>query len=140
MADNISGARRRNVMRSIKSRDSSLELAVRSYLHRRGLRFRLYSSLPGRPDIVFKSANLVVFIDSCFWHGCPQHCRMPHSNTSYWTAKIARNKRRDEIVNSSYSSTRWKVLRFWEHEIIADLERCGRIIQDAYAANRSNAD
>lgn len=128
MADNLSRSRRSQVMRSIKSTDSSLERAVRARLHKHGLRFRKHSRLPGKPDVVFPTARLVVFIDSCFWHGCQEHVRMPRSNTEYWTTKIARNKRRDEYVNNEYASTHWKVMRFWEHEITEDIDICVRRI------------
>lgn len=129
MADTISSERRSAVMRSVKSKNSSLERAVRSSLHRRGLRFRLNYPVLGKPDIVFVRPKIVVFIDSCFWHGCPKHIRMPSSNKEYWTNKIARNIKRDAEVNSAYKQMDWKILRFWEHEIKENLDRCVNIIE-----------
>src|SRR5215217_8051536 len=91
---------RSQLMRTIKSKNSAIELAIRSRLHRCGLRFRIHHALlPGKPDIVFVKARLAVFVDSCFWHGCPDHIRMPKSNTAYWADKIKRNRRRDLNVN-----------------------------------------
>jgi DNA mismatch endonuclease, patch repair protein len=88
MPDQFTPNERSEIMRRVKSKDTSLEKKVRSVLHKRGLRYRLYYDLPGKPDIVFVRARVVIFIDSCFWHGCPQHCRMPNSNQEYWEKKI----------------------------------------------------
>lgn len=104
-------------MRRVKSRNTSLEMKVRSALHRRGLRYRLNYPLPGKPDLVFVRAKVVVFVDSCFWHGCSQHARMPSSNVAYWEAKIERNMRRDQEVNACYAGGEWHVARIWEHEL-----------------------
>ena len=81
-------------------------------------------SLPGHPDIVFTSARVAVFIDSCFWHGCPTHLRMPKSNLEYWQAKIARNKQRYKAATKELKTNGWQVLRFWEHSIRNNLETC----------------
>jgi DNA mismatch endonuclease (patch repair protein) len=65
---------------------------------------------------VFKQARLAVFVDGCFWHGCPEHCRRPGSNSEYWTAKIDRNVERDRAVDEALHADGWTVMRFWEHE------------------------
>lgn len=124
MPDKISPEARSAVMRRVKGRDTSLERKVRSALHRRGLRFRLRYPLPGKPDIVFVRARVVIFIDSCFWHGCPQHLRMPKSNQDYWQRKIQRNIERDDQINTSYRYSDWESLRFWEHELKEDFDAC----------------
>jgi len=93
--DTFTPQERTTIMRSIESNNTRLEVAVRSAIWRRGLRFRKKTSLPGKPDIVFKRAKTVVFLDSCFWHGCAEHCRMPKSNQGYWNNKIQRNRNRD---------------------------------------------
>ncbi|HID31307.1 MAG TPA: very short patch repair endonuclease [Desulfobacterales bacterium] len=111
-------------MRKVKSRDTSLEKRFRSALFKRGLRFRKRSALPGNPDVVFPKERIVVFIDSCFWHGCPQHLRMPKSNRDYWEKKIAKNRRRDEEVNAYYISSEWTALRLWEHDLKENFEKC----------------
>lgn len=129
MPDTFSPEERSEIMRRVKSRDTSLERRVRSALHRRGLRFRLYCSLPGNPDIVFVRAHVVVFIDSCFWHGCPRHLRMPKSNKRYWNRKIARNAERDARTSATYKQSDWKLLRFWEHELKDNFDRCVKKIE-----------
>lgn len=129
MPDTFSPAFRSEIMRRVKGKDTAFERKVRSALHRRGLRFRLYSSLPGKPDIVFTRARVVVFLDSCFWHGCPKHLRTPSSHVEYWTRKIERNRARDAKTNAAYIETGWKVVRLWEHELKGDFERCLRTIE-----------
>ncbi len=123
MTDTFSRKKRSEIMRAVKGKDTSLETAVRSALWRRGLRYRKnVPSLPGKPDIVFLGPKVVVFIDSCFWHGCPDHCRMPQSNREYWERKIGRNKQRDTEINQQYEQLEWTVLRVWEHELKEDFD------------------
>lgn len=108
-------------MRGNRSRDTRPEVRVRSLLHRSGLRFRKdalvrVEGLRIRTDIVFPSRRIAVFIDGCFWHGCPTHGRVPDSNHDYWEAKLARNISRDERNAAALVRSGWKVLRHWEHE------------------------
>lgn len=108
------------IMRGNPSHDTKPEKAIRSQLHRRGLRFRKnYSTRAGdlrvRIDIVFTKRKLAVFIDGCFWHQCPQHGTVPRSNVDYWAPKLARNVARDAEVSAALESDGWTVLRFWEH-------------------------
>lgn len=108
-------------MRANPRRDTKPEIALRSLLHRRGLRFRkdLPIRLPERtvrPDIVFTRQHLAVFVDGCFWHCCPIHGTRPKANTGYWRPKLERNVERDRIVNEQLRSAGWAVLRAWEHE------------------------
>ena len=118
MADKVSPEVRTRTMRAVKSNDSKMEIKFRSALWRCGLRFyKNVKSLPGKPDIVFPKKKVVIFLDSCFWHGCPQHLRMPKSNLDYWQPKIERNKKRDGEINSYYSENNWRILRIWEHEL-----------------------
>ena len=104
------------------------EMALRSELHRRGLRFR--KDLPlrvrdrvVRPDIVFTRARLAVFVDGCFWHACPEHGTQPKANTDYWRPKLERNVARDLSVNQALADAGWRVLRAWEHEPVSDVAR-----------------
>jgi DNA mismatch endonuclease (patch repair protein) len=121
--DNVSKEVRRKTMRAIKSHHSKMEDKVITALWRKGLRFRRnVGNLEGKPDIAIKKYKLVIFIDSCFWHGCELHCRMPQSNTGYWQTKIQRNKNRDREVNEHYVSKNWKVLRIWEHDLKEDFD------------------
>jgi DNA mismatch endonuclease (patch repair protein) len=123
-------------MRAVKGKNSSLEMKFRRALWAAGVRgWRLHkSSLPGKPDLIFSSSRVVVFIDSCFWHGCPSHLRMPKSNLDYWEAKIARNRARDRSATKELKSLGWSVLRFWEHDIQNDLKGSVSKLQQAIVA------
>jgi DNA mismatch endonuclease (patch repair protein) len=95
-----------------------MEVKFRSALWRRGLRFyKNVKTMPGKPDIVFPRKKIVVFLDSCFWHGCPLHLRLPRSNIEYWQTKIDGNRSRDNKINKIYQGMNWKVIRFWEHQL-----------------------
>lgn len=71
----------------------------------------------GKPDFVFRKQRLAVFVDGCFWHGCPKHGRKPDTNRAYWLPKLRRNKKRDKAVKRILSKAGWTVLRLWEHEL-----------------------
>lgn len=103
------------------TRDTAPELAVRRLLHARGMRYRVDSPpLPGlrrRADITFGPAKIAVFIDGCFWHGCPEHgSRVTTANTAYWRDKIARNTLRDRETDAALDTAGWLSIRIWEHE------------------------
>ncbi len=84
----------------------------------RGLRFRRnVENLHGKPDFAVKKRRVAVFVDSCFWHGCPEHCKMPVSNREFWEEKIVRNGRRDAEVTKWYEDIGWRIVRVWEHEL-----------------------
>lgn len=94
-------------------------------MHSRGVRYRLGQVVitperKVRPDLVFKLARLAVFVDGCFWHGCREHCRRPGSNSDYWRAKIDRNGKRDRVVDAALEAAGWTVMRFWEHQDVAE--------------------
>ncbi len=118
-----SAARRRN-MQAIRSRDTKPERLVRSLLHAEGLRYRVAAKpLPGlrrTADIVFRPAKLAVFIDGCYWHGCPEHYVSPKTNPGYWSDKVARNMARDRDTDEQLKVAGWTVLRFWEHDPAED--------------------
>jgi DNA mismatch endonuclease (patch repair protein) len=100
-------------------RDTPCELALRSAVHRMGLRFRVDWPLPGtrrRADLAFVSAKVIVFVDGCFWHGCPKHATWPRANADWWRAKIETNMRRDRDTDTLLKAGGWIVLRFWEHD------------------------
>lgn len=92
------------------------ELKLRSALHALGMRFRLESQLPGRPDIVLPCARLAIFVDGCFWHACPQHGVTPKNNRDWWSAKLGRNVERDREKDASLRDLGWDVVHVWEHE------------------------
>jgi DNA mismatch endonuclease, patch repair protein len=110
----------RSVMQGNRKRDTRPELAVRKAVHRLGLRYRVASRpLPSErftADLVFSSARVAVFVDGCFWHGCPEHFSSPRTNASYWGPKIARNQARDAAAMAALRAAGWVGLRVWEHE------------------------
>lgn len=116
--------------------DTKPELALRSALHRRGLRFRKDHRLEAggvkvRVDIAFTRRRVVVFVDGCFWHGCPQHQNVPKRNAAYWGPKLAANQARDDRVNGALRTDGWTVIRVWEHE---DPEQAADRIEDTVKA------
>jgi DNA mismatch endonuclease (patch repair protein) len=94
-------------------------LALRKILHSRGLRYRVdHAPIPGvrrRADVVFTRLRIAVFVDGCFWHGCPEHATVPKSNADYWVPKLQRNIERDRETDAVLMSHGWSVLRIWEH-------------------------
>ncbi len=107
------------------SRDTAPEIAVRQLLHASGLRYRVNVPVPGMPrrttDIVFPSVKVAIFLDGCFWHGCPQHATQPKSNAEWWRTKLAKNMARDAETTQHLQGRGWTVLRFWEHEAPDDV-------------------
>jgi DNA mismatch endonuclease, patch repair protein len=110
----------RKSMIANKGRDTSIELAVRRELFARGYRYRVnhrpLPSLRRTADIAFTRRRVAIFIDGCFWHGCPEHYTAPKANSDYWSSKIVANMRRDQETNERLTAEGWKVLRFWEHQ------------------------
>ena len=102
------------------SRDTAPEMAIRRRLHAAGLRYRVdFSPVPGlrrRADIVFTRRKVAVFVDGCFWHGCPEHASTPTANQEWWEEKLARNVERDADTNQALGDAGWTVVRIWEHE------------------------
>lgn len=108
---------RSEIMRRVKNKDSEAELSLRSALHAEGLRFRLHRRVEGvTVDIVFPGPRVAVFVDGCFWHGCPKHATFPKTNRDYWLPKLAENKERDERQTKHLQESGWKVIRIWEHD------------------------
>lgn len=111
-------------MRAIRRRDTRPERQLSSALHALGYRFRRdFSIVIGkarvRPDIVFTRKRVAIFIDGCFWHGCPEHGHRPAVHQDYWNPKLERNRERDVRNNQLLEQDGWTVLRFWEHEPLA---------------------
>lgn len=124
-------------MSRIRGRDTGPERRLRRAVWRSGIRYRLRSTLPGRPDLVFRGARVAVFVDGCFWHGCPLHSTIPKTNRSFWLKKIQGNIERDRRVTSQLRAAGWTVLRFWEHEVNESLEECLTIIESAVRKAKS---
>lgn len=117
MADSITREQRRKNMQAIRSQ-SKLENKVSKELWKKGYRFRKNDkTLFGKPDISIKKYNVVIFIDSCFWHACEIHGNRPKTNQNFWDEKLERNKKRDLEVNQYYIDRNWNIKRVWEHEI-----------------------
>lgn len=109
-----------NRMKAAKPKDTAPEKALRSELHKRGLRYQIdirpIENLNRRADIVFRSAKVAVFVDGCFWHGCPIHGTQAKANAEFWKHKIKRNHERDAETDQLLKKAGWKVVRVWEHE------------------------
>ena len=120
MTDVFTPEKRSAVMRRVKGRDTSPERTVRRRLTAMGLRYRLHRrDLPGAPDIVLGPRRLAIFVHGCFWHGhdCARGARVPKQNRDYWTAKVARNRVRDERTQGELKAAGWTPLVIWECEL-----------------------
>ena len=118
--DTVSTKTRSNIMRAVRSRDNkSTERKLRASMVGTGTRGWVMheKSLPGRPDFVFMDKRVAVFVDGCFWHGCPSCYRRPSSSQEYWDNKLSKNSNRDKRNTASLEEMGWSVLRIWEHEL-----------------------
>lgn len=123
MADRMTKEQRSRTMGKILAQSEFENLFSKSLWHR-GLRFRKNArKLCGTPDISIQKYKIAIFVDSCFWHGCPIHNKCPKSNQEFWDTKISRNKERDAEVDAHYINQGWHVLRIWEHDIRKDLDK-----------------
>jgi DNA mismatch endonuclease, patch repair protein len=133
------GVRRR--MQAVRSRDTAAELALRRLLHARGLRYRVdappLAGLRRRADLVFAGPRVAVFVDGCFWHGCPEHGRRRTGvNEWYWPGKIAGNVARDRDTDRRLADAGWRVVRVWEHD---DVDRAADRVEAAVRAGRGDS-
>ncbi len=107
-------------MRRVRQKNTSAELALRRELFARGLRYRVHIPVVDKPrriaDVAIKTLRVAVFVDGCFWHGCPLHATWPKANAEFWRAKILANRERDQDTDRRLSASGWKVLRVWSHE------------------------
>lgn len=123
---------RSRIMRAVKGKDTSPELAVRRLLHREGYRYRLHRrDLPGNPDLVFPGRRKVIFVHGCFWHGhdCKRGDRSPKANADYWRDKIGRNRRRDARHHDELARQGWRVCVVWECELRHTAAALDRLIR-----------
>ncbi|WP_341582784.1 very short patch repair endonuclease [Marinobacter metalliresistant] len=117
-------------MSQIKGRNTKPEIILRRALWHCGYRYRLKSKLPGNPDLLFTTYKVVVFVDGCFWHKCPDHFTAPKTRARFWQNKIDANVKRDQKNNQILRSQGWRVIRIWEHELKSSLEESvGRVVQ-----------
>jgi len=118
MTDCFTKEKRSDNMSKIRNKDTKIEILFRKALWRQGYRYLKNSTRYfGKPDLVLPKYKTVIFLDSCFWHGCKKHGNQPKSNQKYWINKLARNKKRDKQVNRFYKKEGWRVIRIWEHEV-----------------------
>lgn len=107
-------------MQGVRQKNTSAEWALRRELHARGVRYRVQVPVLTKPrrvaDVAFSALRVAVFVDGCFWHGCPQHATWPKQNAAFWRAKIEANIARDDDTNERLRAEGWKVIRVWAHE------------------------
>jgi DNA mismatch endonuclease (patch repair protein) len=110
-------------MARVKGSNTSPERILRAALWRSGLRYRLRARAPvARPDVVFPGSKVAVFVDGCFWHGCPYHYSRPRTREEFWSNKLISNVERDRKQTLQLEAMGWRVVRVWEHEIFGDIE------------------
>jgi len=130
------GLTRSEQMARIRGSDTSPEIALRKALWARGLRYQLrVRAVTSRPDIAFVRGRVAVFVDGCFWHGCPIHYARPRSRESFWSAKLVANIDRDSRQSIVLEAAGWKVVRLWEHELVLNL--AGAVEQVELALTRN---
>lgn len=118
MGDKFSEEVRSRIMSKIRSKWTKPEKKLHNLLKGNKIRHTMHPDLLGNPDVLLKDSNTVIFIDGCFWHGCPTHGHIPHSNRDYWYKKIKRNIERDKKNTISLEEMGYLVLRFWECEVM----------------------
>ncbi len=130
MADIFSKNKRSEMMSKVRSKDSKIEIEFRKKLWKVGLHYRKNSfKYFGKPDLVLLKYKTVIFIDSCFWHGCKRHGTTPQIRKKFWKQKLTRNVERDREVTRYYRKRDWKVFRVWEHQLKNDQKVIDRIIR-----------
>ena len=119
MADWLTPEQRSRNMASIRSRGnaSTEQKFARLLRTSRITGWRRHLALPGKPDFVFRQRRIAVFLDGCFWHGCPRCYQRPQSSQRYWDTKLARNRKRDRQIRTQLRRAGWRVIRIWEHEV-----------------------
>lgn len=138
MADNLTPEQRSRTMSRIRSKDTKAEVTIRKLVHARGMRFRKhFKDLPGKPDIVFTRARVVVFVDGDFWHGW-KFDEWKEKLAPYWRSKIEGNMARDAQRTAQIIAQGWQVLRIWEHEVEHDAKACVDRIEEAVARKRGS--
>jgi DNA mismatch endonuclease (patch repair protein) len=129
MADMFSPKQRSEIMSKVKGRENlATELRLIFIFRQFGIRgWRRRAVIFGNPDFIFPAERLAVFVDGCFWHNCPIHGSTPETNRKFWTQKLGRNKKRDELVQRTLKDLGWRVLRIWQHELREPVKVARRI-------------
>lgn len=124
-------------MARVKGKNTSPERLLRSALWRAGIRYRLnYKTPMGRPDMVFPGARVAVFVDGCFWHGCPTHYSRPRSSEEFWSGKLLANVERDSRLTLGLEAADWRVVRVFEHEVYLELDEVVWAVEAAMRGER----
>jgi DNA mismatch endonuclease, patch repair protein len=139
MRDVFTKAKRSAVMSRIRGRgNKDTELALMKLFRQHGITgWRRNQKVFGKPDFLFRRNRLAIFVDGCFWHGCPRHYKIPIGNRAFWKKKFAANKARDRRVNRALRRIGWQVVRIWEHDLAKRNVACVRKIQAATNSSRS---
>jgi DNA mismatch endonuclease (patch repair protein) len=126
MSDVFTKAKRSEVMSRIRGHgNKETELALMKLLRRHHITgWRRHQPIFGKPDFIFWRARVAIFVDGCFWHGCPKHSNTPANNRSFWERKFIANKARDRRVNRTLQKNRWRVIRIWEHDLAKRSKFC----------------
>lgn len=129
-------------MARVRQKGTRAEIDLRSALHAKGLRYRLHVPLLTKPrrvaDIVFSGAKVAVFVDGCFWHGCPEHASWPKNNADFWRKKIETNRSRDADTDQRLHALGWTTIRVWEHEDASQAASRIAELVDARRVNRTH--
>jgi DNA mismatch endonuclease (patch repair protein) len=139
MPDIFTKAKRSAVMSLIRGRgNKAMEVALINLFRQHHITgWRRNQKVFGMPDFLFRRNRLALFVDGCFWHGCPKHCKIPVGNRAFWKKKFASNKARDRRVNRELRRLGWQVLRIWEHDLAKRGGACVRKIQVGLNSSRS---
>lgn len=130
---------RSDQMARIRGKNTSPEMRLRRALWREGLRYRLHvRTVAGRPDVLFPRARVCVFLDGCYWHGCPIHYVLPRSRREFWLSKLHDNVTRDRRQTAELEQHGWKVIRVWEHEVAEDLPKIVAEIRSIVAGSENS--
>jgi DNA mismatch endonuclease (patch repair protein) len=131
MPDVFTKAKRSEVMSRIRGRgNKETEIVLARLFRAEGITgWRRHTALVGRPDFAFRSQRVAVFVDGCFWHGCPKHSNMPANNRAFWMKKLTGNQNRDRLVTRTLRKNGWRVVRVWEHELRKPVRVLARIRQ-----------
>lgn len=138
MVDTVSKETRSRIMASIRSKNTNPEKKVRKILWASGRRFRIHDKkVFGTPDISNRVRNIAIFVDGCFWHGCGKCYRPPKTNSTFWKNKIRRNQKRRRLVQAVLKKENFRVLEFWEHEILQNPDAVIARIDEVWDRGRS---
>jgi DNA mismatch endonuclease (patch repair protein) len=138
MVDVFDKAKRSEVMSCIRGKgNKKTEMALLNLMKANGIAgWRRHQAVLGKPDFVFRSARVAVFVDGCFWHGCPRHYQFPATNQAFWRRKLQTNKERDRHVTRALQGDGWTVVRIWECQLAKASSRCVAIIRRALDGER----